>query len=80
MTLIIREIKLTLIIREIKLTQGYTFQIIHRDLTSKNCLLRQDGTVVVADFGLAQYQQTSLTNYTYLSPPIAPGKRTCCNL
>ncbi|KAL8560041.1 hypothetical protein ACOMHN_041510 [Nucella lapillus] len=28
--------------------------IIHRDLNSRNCLIRQDQTVVVADFGLAK--------------------------
>lgn len=32
----------------------HSMKIIHRDLNSQNCLMKQDGTVVVADFGLAR--------------------------
>ncbi|XP_076434588.1 LIM domain kinase 1-like [Babylonia areolata] len=32
----------------------HSMNIIHRDLNSRNCLIRQDRTLVVADFGLAK--------------------------
>ncbi|KAM9330835.1 LIM domain kinase 2 [Gastrophryne carolinensis] len=32
----------------------HSMSIIHRDLNSHNCLLKMDGTVVVADFGLSR--------------------------
>lgn len=35
----------------------HSMNIIHRDLNSHNCLVREDKTVVVADFGLARIIQ-----------------------
>ena len=32
----------------------HSMNLIHRDLNSQNCLVREDGTVVVADFGLSK--------------------------
>lgn len=32
----------------------HSMSLIHRDLNSQNCLVRDDGTVVVADFGLSK--------------------------
>lgn len=32
----------------------HSMNIIHRDLNSQNCLVKENGTVVVADFGLAR--------------------------
>ncbi|KAF7488688.1 LIM domain kinase 1 [Sarcoptes scabiei] len=32
----------------------HSMNLIHRDLNSQNCLVRNDGTVVVADFGLSK--------------------------
>lgn len=32
----------------------HSMSLIHRDLNSQNCLVREDGTVVVADFGLSK--------------------------
>ncbi|XP_077967031.1 uncharacterized protein LOC120341809 [Styela clava] len=54
----------------------HAMQIIHRDLNSANCFVKQDGTIVVADFGLArimQQQHSSSLNrrkrYTVVGTP-----------
>lgn len=41
----------------------HSMNIIHRDLNSHNCLVRDDKTVIVADFGLARIiNQSSMAN------------------
>ncbi|KAH7639898.1 lim domain kinase 1-like [Dermatophagoides farinae] len=37
----------------------HSMNLIHRDLNSQNCLVREDGTVVVADFGLSKITCTN---------------------
>ncbi|XP_055374814.1 LIM domain kinase 1 isoform X2 [Condylostylus longicornis] len=40
----------------------HSMNIIHRDLNSLNCLVREDKTVIVADFGLARIINSPLQN------------------
>ena len=40
------------------------FRVIHRDLKSENCLIRVDGTGVVADFGLARVMEGEVMTTT----------------
>uniref|UniRef100_A0A182Q8M8 LIM domain kinase 1 n=1 Tax=Anopheles farauti TaxID=69004 RepID=A0A182Q8M8_9DIPT len=42
----------------------HSMNIIHRDLNSLNCLVREDGTVIVADFGLARIIKQPLISTT----------------
>jgi LIM domain kinase 1 len=43
----------------------HTMNIIHRDLNSLNCLVREDKTVIVADFGLARIISQPLSYYKW---------------
>ncbi|KFB46517.1 hypothetical protein ZHAS_00014509 [Anopheles sinensis] len=43
----------------------HSMNIIHRDLNSLNCLVREDGTVIVADFGLARIIKQPLLSTAY---------------
>ncbi|XP_061512285.1 LIM domain kinase 1 isoform X1 [Anopheles gambiae] len=42
----------------------HSMNIIHRDLNSLNCLVRENGTVIVADFGLARIIKQPLISTT----------------
>ncbi|WAR03148.1 LIMK1-like protein, partial [Mya arenaria] len=51
----------------------HSMDIIHRDLNSNNCLCRLDGTVVVADFGLARVISD---HELFRQPPLTPATPT----
>ncbi|KAH0550265.1 LIM domain kinase 1 isoform X1 [Cotesia glomerata] len=57
----------------------HSMNIIHRDLNSHNCLVREDKTVVVADFGLARIIQNSNSSdkRRYSGPSSADGETKC---
>lgn len=46
----------------------HSMNIIHRDLNSHNCLVREDKTVIVADFGLARIVSHSTNSTRRVSP------------
>uniref|UniRef100_A0A182MXV1 LIM domain kinase 1 n=1 Tax=Anopheles dirus TaxID=7168 RepID=A0A182MXV1_9DIPT len=55
----------------------HSMNIIHRDLNSLNCLVREDGTVIVADFGLARIIKQPLISMTaYEKCPATPNGGT----
>ncbi|EAA00057.4 AGAP011710-PA, partial [Anopheles gambiae str. PEST] len=47
----------------------HSMNIIHRDLNSLNCLVRENGTVIVADFGLARIIKQPLISTTAYEKP-----------
>ncbi|XP_018569295.1 LIM domain kinase 1 isoform X1 [Anoplophora glabripennis] len=54
----------------------HSMNIIHRDLNSHNCLVRDDKTVIVADFGLARIVSHTTNSARRVSPKnTAGGKR-----
>ncbi|GJQ85288.1 LIMK1 [Trypoxylus dichotomus] len=55
----------------------HSMNIIHRDLNSHNCLVREDKTVIVADFGLARIVSQATNSARRMSPkgPLGSGKR-----
>ncbi|CAH1962942.1 unnamed protein product [Acanthoscelides obtectus] len=53
----------------------HSMNIIHRDLNSHNCLVRDDKTVIVADFGLARIVSQSTNSTRKVSPSNPTGGR-----
>ncbi|XP_060911278.1 LIM domain kinase 1-like isoform X1 [Labrus mixtus] len=57
----------------------HSMNVIHRDLNSHNCLVRENQTVVVADFGLARLVMEE-RNQSQISSLERPGKGTLTEL
>uniref|UniRef100_A0A2H1VPW9 LIM domain kinase 1 n=1 Tax=Spodoptera frugiperda TaxID=7108 RepID=A0A2H1VPW9_SPOFR len=57
--------------RDVAAGLGYLHRrnVIHRDLNSHNCLVREDKTVIVADFGLARIVQRTANTGSPGAPP-----------
>jgi len=59
------------------MTYLHSMQIIHRDLNSQNCLVKANGTVVVADFGLARMMISSNRRMSNGSSTSTSGVPVC---
>ncbi|XP_054481528.1 LIM domain kinase 1-like [Anoplopoma fimbria] len=57
----------------------HSMNVIHRDLNSYNCLIRENQSVVVADFGLARLVLKE-KNQSRVSSMVQPGKGTLSEL
>jgi LIM domain kinase 1 len=53
----------------------HSMNIIHRDLNSHNCLVRDDKTVIVADFGLARIVSHTTNSARRVSPKANSGTK-----
>ncbi|XP_070571716.1 LIM domain kinase 1-like isoform X2 [Ptychodera flava] len=53
------------------MTYLHSMDIIHRDLNSANCLVKEDNTVVVADFGLARIMVEDSYDFSRTSPIVS---------
>ncbi|XP_028170531.1 LIM domain kinase 1-like, partial [Ostrinia furnacalis] len=63
--------------RDVAAGVGYLHRmnVIHRDLNSHNCLVREDMTVIVADFGLARIVQRTAASTLERAPHARTRKR-----
>ncbi|KAL0868073.1 hypothetical protein ABMA27_008713 [Loxostege sticticalis] len=63
--------------RDVAAGVGYLHRmnVIHRDLNSHNCLVREDKTVIVADFGLARIVQRTAASTLERGPHARTRKR-----
>lgn len=62
---------------------AFIYRVIHRDLKSENCLIRIDGSAVVADFGLARVMEGEVLTSTatpHDTAGTACSNNNCCTI